>query len=227
MPGKRSERLVGEKFELLRLLAHLGGTRSAVDLTSREVGEKLGVSQQAADRYLVSLERAGFLTRQLGQRRQRLTLTPEGIEELRRNYHHLRRLFEGPARMKIAGVVTSGLGEGRYYLSQPGYVVQFQERLGYTPFPGTLNVRVGSDELLTVGTVKHWTGIRIDGFQASGRTFGGATCFPGRLKGQACHLIVPDRSHYQDVIELVAPVSLRETLGLRDTDAVDVQVEET
>ncbi|HYK93555.1 MAG TPA: DUF120 domain-containing protein [Thermoplasmata archaeon] len=226
MPGQRSARLNSEKFELLRLLAQLGATRTAVDLTSREVGEKLGVSQQAADRYLVGLEKAGYLTRQLGQRRQRLTLTPTGVDALRTEYHHLRRLFEGPARIKITGVVTSGLGEGRYYLSQPGYVLQFQERLGYPPFPGTLNIRVGADELLTVSTVKHWTGIRIDGFQASGRTFGGATCFPTRMKGQACHLIVPDRTHYQDVIEVVAAVSLRETLGLKDTDPVEVEVAE-
>ncbi|HZY92759.1 MAG TPA: DUF120 domain-containing protein [Thermoplasmata archaeon] len=226
MPGKKSSRLNSEKFELLRLLAQLGGTRSAVELTSRAVGEKLGVSQQAADRYLVGLERAGLLSRQLGQRRQRLTLTPAGVEELRKEYHQLRRLFEGPARIKVRGVVTSGLGEGRYYLSQPGYVLQFQERLGYKPYPGTLNVRVAAEDLITVPTVKHWTGIRIDGFQASGRTFGGATCFPTRLKGQVCHLIVPDRTHYQDVIELVAAVSLRETLDLKDNDPIDVEVEE-
>ncbi len=226
MVGKRSGRLKSEEVDLLRLLAHLGGTRTAVELASREVGEKLGVSQQAADRYLVSLEHRGLLTRQLARRRQRLTLTAAGTEELRKQYHHLRRLFEGPARMEIAGVVTSGLGEGRYYLSQPGYVLQFAERLGYGPFPGTLNVRVAGDDLLKVGAVKHWTGVRIDGFQASGRTFGGATCFPARLGGQACHLIVPDRSHYQDVIEIIAPVSLRETLQLKDGDRAEVELAE-
>jgi riboflavin kinase, archaea type len=221
-----SSRLRAEQFELLRLLAQMGAIQSPVELTSREVGGKLGVSQQAADRYLVALERAGLLTRQLGGRRQRLTLTAAGVAVLRTEHHLLRRLFEGPARSTIAGAVASGLGEGRYYLSQPGYVVQFQERLGYAPFPGTLNIRVGPKELLTVGTVKHWAGIRIDGFQASGRTFGGATCFPAHLRGQASHLIVPDRTHYQDVVELVAPVSLRETLRLKDGDQVEVGVEE-
>ncbi len=226
MVGKRSGRLKAEDLELLRVLAQLGGTRSAVELTSRQVGEKLGVSQQAADRYLVGLEHRGLLTRQFARRRQRLTLTTAGMDELRKQYHQLRRLFEGPARMEIAGVVTSGLGEGRYYLSQPGYVLQFTERLGYGPYPGTLNVRVGSEEILKVGAVKNWTGVRIDGFQASGRTFGGATCFPARLRGQSCHLIVPDRSHYQDVIEIIAPVSLRETLDLKDGDAATVELAE-
>ena len=38
---------------------------------------------------------------------------------------------KGPAAVRFTGTVQSGLGEGRYYLSQPGYVVQFAERLGY------------------------------------------------------------------------------------------------
>ncbi len=226
MVGKRSNRLKSEEVELLRLLASLGGTRSAVDVTSREVGEKLAVSQQAADRYLLSLERRGLITRQFAQRRQRLTLTTGGLDELRGLHHQLHRLFEGPARLEVSGVVTSGLGEGRYYLSQPGYVLQFSERLGYRPFPGTLNVRVGPEAMVQVGTVKHWTGVRIDGFQASGRTFGGATCFSAHLRGATCHLIIPDRTHYKDVIELIAAVSLRETLGLQDGDAVAVELKE-
>jgi len=227
MATARAARLKREEYRLLLLLAGLGAARTPVELSSREVGERLEVSQQAADRYLVALERRQFVTRQLAQRRQRLALTPAGLDELRREYQHLRRLFEGPARLRIAGQVASGLGEGRYYLSQPGYAVQFSGRLGYDPYPGTLNVRVPADERTSLETVRHWTGIRIDGFQASGRTFGGATCFVARIGGRPCHLIVPDRTHHTDVIELIAPISLRETLKLRDDDAVEVEVEES
>lgn len=223
---RRPPRLKIEELHLLRLLASQGAARTPVDLTSRAVGDQLKVSQQAADRYLVALERAGYLTRRLAARGQRLSLTASGLEALRKEFQALRRIFEGPARIQISGVVTSGLGEGRYYLSQPGYVVQFSERLGYKPYPGTLNIRVPPKDLVTVETVKNWTGTRIDGFQATGRTFGGATCFVARVAGRSCHLIVPDRSHYQDVIELIAPVSLRTALHLKDNDPVDVDVQE-
>jgi riboflavin kinase, archaea type len=217
----------GEALAVLKLLAHLGADQTAVVLTSREVGDKLGVSQQAADRYLVSLEKRGLLTRSLAQRRQRLLLTPAALDLLRAEFHSYRRIFEGPAKVHFSGKVTSGLGEGRYYLSQPGYVVQFTERLGYAPYPGTLNVRLTGESLRKVGLVDHWSGLRIDGFQASGRTFGGATCFPARMNGRACHLIHPDRSHYKDVVEFVAPDCLREKLKLKDDDTVTVDVEET
>lgn len=219
-------RLKAEEVHLLKLLAGAGGDHVAVVLTSGEVGQRIGVSQQAADRYLVALDRGGYLTRTLAARKQRLLLTPLGVDLLRKEYHGYRRIFEGPARVQFRGTVSSGLGEGRYYLSQPGYVVQFTERLGYSPFPGTLNVRVTAADMLKVGSVKHWNGIRIDGFQASGRTFGGATCFPVQLGGPETHLIIPDRTHHQDVVELIAPVSLREALHLKDGDTLDVEIRE-
>ena len=55
-----------------------------------------------------------------------------------------------------------------------------------------------------IQTVRLWTGIRIDGFEASGRTFGGATCHVAHLAGRACHVIVPDRTHHQNVMEFIA-----------------------
>jgi riboflavin kinase, archaea type len=228
MPGRtRASHVKAEELHLLRYLAHQGADRTPVEITSREVGQELDVSQQAADRYLVELSKRGLISRSLGARKQRLTLTPAGVEVLRKEFHAYRRVFEGPARLRFSGQVTSGLGEGRYYLSQPGYIVQFQERLGYTPFPGTLNIRVDPKELLRIEGVRSWQGIRIDGFQASGRTFGGATCYGGRINSRACHLIRPDRSHYQDVVEVIAAESLRETLGVHDGDTVTVEVEES
>ncbi|MCI4348495.1 MAG: DUF120 domain-containing protein [Thermoplasmata archaeon] len=228
MTGRaKRPRLKGEELRLLRFLAHGGAERTPIEITSREVGEHLEVSQQAADRYLVDLSKLGLISRSLGARKQRLTLTPAGVEILRKEFHAYQRVFEGPGRLRFCGQVASGLGEGRYYLSQPGYIVQFQERLAYTPFPGTLNIRVDPKELLRIDGLRHWEGIRIDGFEASGRTFGGATCYGGRINGRPCHLIRPDRTHYQDVVEVIAAESLRESLGVHDGDIVTVEVEES
>jgi riboflavin kinase len=213
-------------LEVLRLLAHDGADHTPVIVTSREVGERLGVSQQAAARYLVDLERRGLVARSLAARRQRLQLTAAAMELLRGEYRDYRRIFEGPARASITGEVVSGLGEGRYYLSQPGYVVQFTERLGYAPYPGTLNVRLRPADHRRLGVVRDWNGVRIDGFEAGGRTFGGAGCYPAKLNGRPCHLIRPDRSHYQDVIEFIAPERLRTRLRLKDGDVVKADLEE-
>ncbi len=222
--GRPRER--GEVLAVLKLLALEGADHTPVLLTSREVGTRLGVSQQAADRYLVALEKKGYLARSLAQRRQRLSLTPAALKLLRSEYHSYRRIFEGPERANLGGEVVSGLGEGRYYLSQPGYVVQFSERLGYTPFPGTLNVKLKPADVRRLAGVGEWDGVRIDGFQASGRTFGGATCYAARINGARCHLIRPDRTHHVDVAEFVAADSLRKELKLKDGDPVRVTIEE-
>jgi riboflavin kinase, archaea type len=225
-PAEPTSRPKGETLPLLKLLALAGADRTPLVITSREVGERLGVSQQAADRYLVALERKGLLQRTLAQRRQRLELTAAAMALLRREDQGYLRIFEGPGRLALSGAVASGLGEGRYYLSQPGYQLQFRERLGYAPFPGTLNVRLSGEALRAVGVVADWRGLRIDGFQASGRTFGGASCFRSRLNGRACHLIRPDRTHYQDVIEFIAEANLREALHVKDDDTVQIEIEE-
>ena len=224
--GRRG-RPKGEELSVLQLLGAAGGDHTPVVLTSSEVGQRLGVSQQAADRYLVALEKKGFLQRTIARRRQHLSLTPAAVELLRREYHTYRRMFEGPARIRFEGTIASGLGEGRYYLSQPGYVLQFSEALGYPPYPGTLNVRLKPSDLVRVGSVKEWKGTRIDGFQASGRTFGGATCYAARLGSRPCHLIVPDRTHHKDVVEFIAKEFLREALHIKDGDTVEVEIEES
>jgi riboflavin kinase len=216
----------GPEVAILRLLAGLGAGQTPVTITSREIGERAGTSQQAADRHLVMLAKRGLITRQLAARRQRITLAPAAMELLRTEYEQYRRIFEGPGRLTLEGEVASGLGEGRYYLSQPGYVVQFTERLGYPPYPGTLNVRVAPADRDRLDAARHWKGIRIDGFQAAGRTFGGATCFVARLGTRKCHWIVPDRTHHTDVAEFIAPEFLRESLPAKDGDRVAVTIEE-
>ena len=224
--GAGPVRWKAEEIQLLKHLAQQGGDRTAVVLSSGELGTILGVSQQAADRYLVRLAEHGLVTRTLAARRQRLLLTPAALEILRHEYHGYRKIFEGPGRLAFRGTVASGLGEGRYYLMQPGYVVQFTERLGYSPYPGTLNLKLSPADIARVSAVKDWDGIRIDGFAASGRTFGGATCFVARLAGRPSHLIVPDRTHHKDVVEFIAPERLRDSLSLTDGDGLDVELEE-
>lgn len=228
MAGARAEpRLKAEELQLLRHLAQHGADHNPVAATSRELGERLGVSQQAADRYLMHLAERGFLTRSLKARRQELAVTPPAMELLRKEYHGYRRIFEGPGRLEFEGTVSSGLGEGRYYLAQPGYVAQFAERLGYTPYPGTLNLRATEPDLRRLAFVKDWQGTRIDGFEAGGRTFGGATCLSARLAGRPCHLIAPDRTHHKDVFEFISAEYLRDALRVKDGDRVRVEILES
>lgn len=225
-PKERPLKLRREHLEILKQLARLGGEHGPVLTSSRDLGTSLGLRQQSADRYLIELAEEGMVARVLDARKQRLSLTPKGRDALRREYAELRRIFDGPGRIELRGTVSSGLGEGGYYLSQPGYMSQFETRLGYRPFSGTLNVRLAAPELARSEAIREWGGIRIEGFSAGGRTFGGATCFPARINRRRCHLVVPDRTHHTDVVEFIAREKLRDVLHLKDGDLVQLGIEE-
>ena len=42
----------------------------------------------------------------------------------------------------MRGRVVGGLGQGQYYISRKGYRHQFIQKLGFVPFPGTLNIKL-------------------------------------------------------------------------------------
>ena len=128
--------------------------------------------------------------------------------------------FEDPKVGRIAGKVASGLGEGRNYTSMKGYSIQFSEKLGFLPFPGTLNLKLDRSVVLDDSDPES---IRIKGFIDEGRSFGGCICRPARIGGIRGAIVRPERTSYPpSLLELVAPVNLREALGLSDGDEVEV-----
>jgi len=211
--------------DTLKHIALLGGADAYVALSSRELGRALGVSQQSASQRILELLEADLIVRDLAVRKQRVRLSPKGVEVLRREHADYRRIFElGEGGLHVHGTVTSGLGEGAFYMKQRGYKEQFRRKLGFEPYEGTLNLRVSGADLSTLDILREEDGILIEGFSDGGRTFGGAKCFLATVNGADACVIVPLRTHHTDNIELIARAHLRSKLGLADGDLVDVQV---
>lgn len=210
--------------EALKRIAVLGGSTDFVSLSTKELGRALSVSQQAASQRVLELIGLGLVSRDLASRRQRVKLTATGLDVLRRDYAELRRIFEVRERLTIAGTVSSGLGEGAFYMRQRGYKEQFGRKLYFEPYEGTLNVKVLGPELSKLRVLAQEPGILIDEFRAAGRTFGGAKCFPATLRKIECAVIMPLRSHHTDVMEVISERYLRDALGLRDGDSVEIVV---
>lgn len=214
-----------EKFILaLRRIALMGGMHDYVVISSRELGELLNMSQQSASKRILELLDAGLISRDLGARRQRIRLTQAGMDLLRKEYTEYQRIFEMRDEVVIKGVVMTGMGEGQYYVTQPGYQEQFTEKLGFTPYEGTLNVKVPPSELHKVQTVKKAKPIVVRGFERNGRTFGDVECHKATIQNIECAVVVPSRSHYDDVMEILCKYHLRRTLSLNDGDEVEVRV---
>ncbi len=214
-----------EKYSFaLRKLALMGALDDYISISSRELGNILEMSQQSASKRILELVNIGFITRDLGTRSQRIRITQKGVEEMKKEYTEYRRIFEKTDHLSIRGEVVSGMGEGGYYICQEGYVTQFEKELGFVPYQGTFNVRIYPEEIGKLDIVKNTSGILINGFTDEGRSFGNVIAYKARIHNIACAIIVPERSHYTDILEIIAPCSMRRSLSLSDGDRVDVKV---
>ncbi len=214
------------RLQVLKILGLEGALHDFVPLTSRWLGERLEVSQQTASRYILALLEDGMIERQLRVRTQMIKLAPTGVKRLKREFADYRQLFKRLNQLQIRGTIISGLGEGKYYIGQPRYQAQFQETLWFKPYEGTLNIKLLYAERHKIKTLVEHDGIVIEGFQdpETERTFGDVKCFLARIRSIECAIVMPARSHYRDVIEVIAPVHLRSALDLEDGDTVDVSV---
>ena len=210
--------------ETLKAIALLGGIKDYVNLASRELGKLIAVSQQSASQRILELVRDGLVMRDLATRRQRIRLTGKGAEVLRKEYADYQRIFEIKETLTISGTVASGLGEGAFYMRQKGYKDQFRKKLWFEPYEGTLNLKISGADLAKLRILQENAGIEISGFEAGGRTFGGAKCFLATVGHVDCAVIVPIRTHHTDVLEVISKHYLRSALGLKDGDIVELIV---
>ncbi len=209
----------------LRKIALIGGMDEYVNVSSRELGDELGMSQQSASKRILELLEHGYIVRNVGSRRQRIKITESGISALRKEYGEHRRIFEMTDHLVVKGTVATGLGEGGYYMCQEPYVNQFEDVVGFKPFEGTLNVKVDLEDIGKLDVIRASAGKTIKGFTDEDRTFGNVIAYKAKLKNIDCAIVVPERSHYKETIELVCQYHLRRTLGLEDGDKVEVRVE--
>jgi len=218
--------LIPTLVELVKLKAHL----AFVPLSTEELADRLGQSQQAASQHLKELEKLDFVERKRSGAKFAVKLTAGGQAIVRAYYSSLKVALDGkPKEMRFVGKVFAGLGEGAYYIGLEGYKTQFAKALGFDPYPGTLNLKLDSaSQAEQKRQLREFEVLQIEGFHRDGRTYGGARCYQatvGKGAGLPAAVLVIDRTHYDDsVLEIVSPHFLRGALGLKDGDLLDVNV---
>lgn len=211
-------------LQTLKELALLGAIKHKIEISSLELAKQLEASQQTASRYLLELDKKGLITREFGVKKQLITITSAGEETLQMEYSQYQQIFELTDRVIFEGKVVSGLGEGRYYTEQRGYVDQFKEKLGFVPYPGTLNVEIEHVERNKIRLLKDSKAINIEEFKTKNRTFGGVKCFRAEINGVNGAIVLPLRSHYSNILEFISQYYLREKLNLKDGDEVKITI---
>ena len=219
------------KIQHLLTLSYLlskGAKYNYLTITTSSFGKNINKSQQAASKHLLELEQNKFINRIISGRNLSVKITGKGFSEMVKLSSILQKsLDSSPSSVDLKGTLVSGMGEGAYYMGLKGYTKQFISKIGYVPFPGTLNVRL--DKKIHQESIKQFEtldGIRIKSFSDGKRTYGWVKCFPAKLNNSInCQLIILERTHHDDsVIELISKTCLRKNAKLKDGSKVSIKI---
>ena len=216
-----------QHLHTLSFLLSKGARDRFVSITTSAIGRRINRSQQAASKHLVELESCGFVERMKSGRGIRVKITPEGYSQLLEISDTLQAgLRMPPSDIELEGFLVSGMSEGAYYMSLSGYAEQFAEKIGYVPFPGTLNIKLDRrEDIESIRLLDAMDGIMINGFHDGTRAYGWVRCFGGVINEISCHLIRLERTHHEpSTIEIISRVNIRRTAGLVDGSRVSISI---
>ncbi len=117
------------------------------------------------------------------------------------------------------GKVVSGTKEGAYWMSI--YVDKINKKLGFKPFPGTLNIDVGG--LVTYPE----KGQFIPSWKKGNKYFGAVFLFPATMLNTKVWVVLPEmKRNPKSIIEVISDKRLRTWFNLKDGDKVSIEMEE-
>lgn len=220
-------------FQHIVILSELllcGAKNNYVELTTTEIAKKIKRSQQLASKELLDLEFFGYISRNKKSKKYTIKVTEKGYQQVYDLFLFLKTSIESfKYIIDFEGHIITGMGEGAYYMSLNGYKQQFKEKLGYEPYPGTLNIKLNS--MLYVEAKKEmlkYPSIDIEGFSDQSRTFGWVKCYPAYINDSVninSSILILERTHYDDsIIEIIAPFSIKEQFSLKNGDYIRLKV---
>jgi len=218
-----------------------------IEITSVQISKVIGKSQQTTSKGLIDLEMGGFIERLKNNKKFKIKITQEGYEIVTTLYELIEKSLKRPKIKQVIfkGKIVSGMGEGSYYMSLNGYKKQFKEKLGYEPFPGTLNLRLEDKTYMDrKKELTNFPSIYIDGFKDENRTFGWVKCYPAFLTLEndqskdtydnkvkkdttfinlTSAILALERTHHDNrLLEIISPHGIKETANVKNGDIVTI-----
>ena len=119
----------------------------------------------------------------------------------------------------LEGTVFSGSGEGRKFIDLPWVKRQIEETLGFTPYSGTLNIRLTKESAQRKKRLNEAEKFEIKPEE----DYCTGILIKAKIRNLSCAIITPQIPSYpQDELEVVAAWNLRERLSLSDGSKVSV-----
>ncbi len=211
---------------LLSELLQMNANRKPCKINLAELAEKIEINEEAVSNLLAELSKKDLIEFPEGKEKQILKITEKGIEHLKSLRDRITESLEKSLKeLEMVGTLVCGFGEGSYYVKQEKYRKQFREKLGFDPYPGTLDLKLNKESLLIKEKLEKLQGEKIEGFKSEERSFGEVECFPAKINSEKAAIVLPSRTHHEkDVIEIISPVKIRDKYNLEEGDEIKVEV---
>jgi riboflavin kinase len=123
--------------------------------------------------------------------------------------------------IRLSGRLISGSEEGRKYVELEWVKKQVKDKLDFDPYPGTLNLRLDSENVMRRVVLEKNVKLRL--CHSEGYCTG--LLFKAALDSLPCGVVIPQIENYpENMLEIVASENLKQELRLRDGDLVKVTV---
>jgi riboflavin kinase, archaea type len=124
-------------------------------------------------------------------------------------------------KIVLSGTVFSGEGRGKKFVELPWFKRQVEEKLGFSPYLGTLNLRLSVKEAEKRILLENAEGLVV--LPQTGYYSG--LLFKATIDTLECGVVIPIMPNYpSDVLEVIAPEYLRGHLKLMDGSVVTISV---
>lgn len=109
-------------------------------------------------------------------------------------------------------------------MSRSVYMDQFEAKLNFKPFMGTLNIQVDENDVERIKKLMETDIPVIKGEGIFGDVKFKKAVINGEIEGA---VIFPEKTHHSmDIVEFIAPKNIKETYQLDDGDPVTVSTED-
>ena len=123
-------------------------------------------------------------------------------------------------KLTVTGKIVSGEKKGALFTQLDWVQSQCREKLGFRPFPGTLNLEIEAAKIPHIEALLTKGGLEL---MPPDPNFCAGVVYPVSVMGVSGAIVAPAehvRVHNKNILELIAPISLKEALDVEDGDEI-------
>ena len=126
--------------------------------------------------------------------------------------------------MRLKGKIVSGLKKAAFFVQLDWVQEQCISKLGFSPYPGTLNLEMSTEDIPVVQEIYKNEGMVL---KSPDPKFCSGKVLPVNVEGVPGAVMIPGeeaRVHGYNIVELIAPQKLKDMLGVTEGDFISFNI---